>query len=141
MTASISRLGPHDRRACRTIACRLPACQSNIVVITVGRIMLKHIFLIAAGVLLTSGIVQAADKSDAPKYEYALIKWDGPDRIYYNLPDKFELVHLRTQGVTVPKEAQDEEFCLAYAANQLAKDGWEAVNLDSRRILMRRAKK
>ncbi|HYR42424.1 MAG TPA: hypothetical protein VER98_05345 [Terriglobia bacterium] len=103
--------------------------------------MLKHVLLIAAGVLLISGIVPAADKSDAPRYEYAIIKWDGPDRIYYNLPDKFELVHIRNQGVTIPKEAQEEEFCLTYAANQLAKDGWEAMNLDSRRLLLRRVKK
>jgi hypothetical protein len=39
---------------------------------------------------------------------------------------------------TIPKEADNEQFCLAVAANRMAKEGWEPVNLDSRRILFRR---
>jgi hypothetical protein len=81
----------------------------------------------------------AEDKvSKNQSYEYAIVKWDGPDRLYYNLPDKFELVYLSKIGVTVPKEADAEQYCLAVAANTMAKKGWEAVNLDSRRILFRR---
>ena len=72
-------------------------------------------------------------------YEYAVVKWDGPDRLYINLPDNgFKLVHLEKEGVTIPKEADNEQFCLAVAANRMAKDGWEPINLDSRRILFRR---
>ena len=83
----------------------------------------------------------AADKPvDASQLEYAIVKWDGPDRIFYYLPDKFEMVHLKDQGVEVPKDAQAEEFYLAWAVNKMAADGWEAVNLNSRRILFRRAK-
>jgi hypothetical protein len=78
-------------------------------------------------------------EDDAAKFEYAVVKWDGPDRLFYNLPDKFELVHLSKTGVTIPKEANEEEYCLTIAANKMAKDGWEAVNLNSRRILFRRA--
>ena len=74
------------------------------------------------------------------EYEYAVVKWDGPDRLYYNLPDKFELVYLNKTGVQVPREAQSEEWCLAYASNHMAKEGWEPVNLDSRRIVFRRPK-
>jgi hypothetical protein len=81
-----------------------------------------------------------AQEKPAPKYEYAVLKWDGPDRLYYNLPDKFEWVHLEKKGVNIPGDAQNEEWCLAYGANQLAKDGWEPINLDSRRLLLRRAK-
>jgi hypothetical protein len=88
--------------------------------------------------VLPSGHTQ--EKSAAGKYEYAVVKWDGPDRLYYNLPDKFELVFLSKVGVQVPRGAQPEEWCLNYAANVMAKDGWEAVNLNSRRILFRRAK-
>lgn len=73
-----------------------------------------------------------------PRWEYGILKWDGPDRIYYNLPGKFELVHLNDKGVDRPKNAQEEEFYLAYAANQVAAEGWEVVNLDSRRLLLRR---
>jgi hypothetical protein len=76
--------------------------------------------------------------AETPKYEYAIVKWDGPDRLYYNLPNKFELVYLSKTGVAIPRDAQAEEFCLAIAANTMAKDGWEPVNLDSRRIVFRR---
>src|SRR5438270_9402017 len=82
---------------------------------------------------------KAQEKSVA-KYEYAILKWDGPDRLFYNMPSGFELVHLEKKGVKIPGDAQNEEWCLAYGANELAKDGWEPVNLDSRRILLRRAK-
>ena len=83
----------------------------------------------------TSSLAQ--DK--AAKYEYAVVKWDGPDRLYINLPDNgFKLVHLEKEGVTIPKEADNEQFCLAVAANRMAKEGWEPINLDSRRILFRR---
>jgi hypothetical protein len=72
-------------------------------------------------------------------YEYAIVKWDGPDRLYYNLPnDEFKLVSLTKEGVKIPKEADNEQYCLSIAANRMAKDGWEPVNLDSRRILFRR---
>jgi len=72
-------------------------------------------------------------------YEYAIVKWDGPDRLYYNLPhDEFKLVHLEQDGVKIPKEADNEQYCLSIAANRMAKDGWEPINLDSRRILFRR---
>ena len=67
------------------------------------------------------------------------MKWDGPDRLYYNLPDKFELIHLDKGGVRMAKDAQEEEFCLAYACNNLAKVGWEPIALDLRRVLFRRA--
>lgn len=92
--------------------------------------------LIAGFATPTSSLAQ--DK--VAKYEYAVVKWDGPDRLYINLPDNgFKLVHLEKEGVTIPKEADNEQFCLAVAANRMAKEGWEPINLDSRRILFRRA--
>lgn len=101
--------------------------------------------LIISGLLITVGLAgsrlgTAQDKPVAVKYEYAVVKWDGPDRLYYNLPDKFELIHLHKAGVAIPREAQLEEWCLAYAANKMAQEGWEAINLNSRRILFRRAR-
>jgi hypothetical protein len=96
--------------------------------------------LLAAALFCANYPGTAQDKPSAAKYEYAIVKWDGPDRLYYNLPDKFELVQLEKSGVKIPKDAQGEEWCLAYAANKMAQEGWEAVNLNSRRILFRRAK-
>ncbi len=104
---------------------------------------MKRLVISVALVAVTIGfgtalLLRAQDRL-AVKYEYAIVKWDGPDRLYYNLPDKFELIHLDKGGVKIAKDAQEEEFCLAYACNHLAKDGWEPVNLNSRRVLFRRA--
>lgn len=95
------------------------------------------ISLILIAVIAIAASLNAQD-NPVPKYEYAIVKWDGPDRLYYNLPNKFEMVHLEKIGVHIPKGAQEEEFCLAAAANIMAKDGWEPINLNSRRILFRR---
>ena len=95
------------------------------------------------GIALTFTVwrgIAAQDKSGAAKYEYAIVKWDGPDRLFYNLPDHFEMVHITKTGVRIPGDAQEEEFCLAYACNKMAAEGWEPVNLDSRRMVFRRAK-
>jgi hypothetical protein len=92
---------------------------------------------VALGIVTLTRSVPAEDRGPV-RYEYAVVKWDGPDRLFYNLPNSFELVHLQKDGVEIPRAAQNEEFCLAYAANKMARDGWEALNLDSRRILLRR---
>ena len=94
--------------------------------------------LVLIGCFAMPAFSSAQDKAKSQYYEYAVVKWDGPDRLFYNLPDKFELVHLEKTGVTIPKDANGEEYCLTIAANKMAKDGWEAVNLNSRRILFRR---
>jgi hypothetical protein len=80
----------------------------------------------------------AQDRSPAQRYECALIKWDGNDRVHVNLPDKSVTWRAYESGSKPPKEMPEEEFCLAWAVNKLAKEGWELVNLDSRRILLRR---
>jgi hypothetical protein len=86
----------------------------------------------------TTQLSNAQEKPAAQKFEYAMIKWDGPDKVQYILPDKVEFVRLAEKH-PLPKNAQDEEFYLTMAANELAKQGWEAVNLNSRRILFRRS--
>ena len=97
--------------------------------------------MLAAALLCNIRLVTAQNKRESSKYEYAIVKWDGPDRLYYNLPDKFEMVHItKSGGIRIPNEAQEEEWCLAYAANKMAEAGWEPVNLDSRRLVFRRAK-
>jgi len=105
---------------------------------------MKKILVIAASLIAAFAFIthysSAQDKNAVPKYEYATVKWDGPDRLFYNLPDKFELVHLRKAGVEIPRDTQEEEWCLMFAANKMAQSGWEPVNFDSRRILFRRAK-
>ena len=100
---------------------------------------MKYLLCILACLLLASITPNAQEPTRT--YEYAIVKWDGPDRLYYNLPDQFEFVQMKDRKVQIPRDAQPEEFWLAYAANEMAKQGWEAVNLNSRRILFRRIKK
>jgi hypothetical protein len=100
-------------------------------------LVLPALVLIAA---LTHSSLAQAPAAAVARWEYGIIKWDGPDRIYYNLPGRFELVHLRDQGVDAPKNSQEEEFYLAWAANQVAAEGWEVADFDSRRLLIRRPK-
>ena len=40
-------------------------------------------------------------------------------------------------GTRTPQEVQEEEFCLAWTANKLAKEAWEVVPLDSRLLVFR----
>lgn len=100
--------------------------------------MKKFILGIVVLVTLLAVCFSRAETNTGALYEYAIVKWDGPDRLYYNLPNKFEMVHIEKEGVVIPKDAQAEEFCLAYASNKMAQDRWEPINLDSRRILFRR---
>jgi hypothetical protein len=103
--------------------------------------MKKPLVVLLAGALLGSiSFVAAQNKHEGAKFEYAVVKWDGPDRLFYNLPDRFEMVHISKSGAKIPSDAQEEEWCLAYAANKMGVEGWEPINLDSRRILFRRAK-
>src|ERR1043165_9702774 len=89
--------------------------------------MKKILFIVAVLAAMLFTLTPSSHAADAVKWEYAIVKWDGPDRLYYNLPDKFELVFLSKTGVMVPKDAQAEEWCLAYAANKPAKEGWETM--------------
>lgn len=89
--------------------------------------------------LTASLLVKAQDKGAASRTECALIKWDGNDKVCVNVPNKSEIVHVfEAANARPPKDMQEEEFCLAWMANKLAQEGWEPVNLDSRRILFRR---
>lgn len=67
-----------------------------------------------------------------------MIKWDGPDKLQLITPQKSEAIRLFKTGVQLPPDIHDEEFCLTWAANKLAQEGWEPVNLNATRILLRR---
>jgi len=82
--------------------------------------------------------LSAAVSVRAENYEYAMIKWDGPDKLAMIYPDHAELIRV-FKTVKPPPDVNDEEFCLTWGANKLGKEGWEPVNMDSRRILFRRA--
>ena len=87
----------------------------------------------------TSLFGTAQEKAAPHRCEVAIVKWDGNDKVCVNLPGKAEILHVYDlSGNRTPKEMQEEEFCLTFMANKLAKDGWEVVTLDSRRLVFRR---
>lgn len=92
---------------------------------------------VAAVIAFTLG-GRAQGPAVAPRYEVAMIKWDGPDKIQLITPQKSETLRVFKSGATLPPEIHDEEFCLTWAANKLAQDGWEPVTLNSTRILLKR---
>jgi len=106
--------------------------------------MKRNVLVTLAGLLvvitLSAALFSPAqEKSLAQKYECALIKWDGGDKVCVNLPDRSEIMRVfELANTRTPRDMPDEEFCLAWMCNKLAKEGWEPVNLDSRRILLRR---
>ena len=51
---------------------------------------LMAIFVLFNGAKLAT----AQEKASIHRFEYAMIKWDGPDRIQYVLPDRFELARM-----------------------------------------------
>jgi hypothetical protein len=106
---------------------------------------MKKLTLLGIGIaalvvwLGASVTVSAQAKAGAAQSEYAIVKWDGSDKVCVNLPGKSEIWHVYELSSTrTPKEMQEEEFCLAWTANKLAKEGWEVVTLDSRRLVFRR---
>ena len=83
-------------------------------------------------------LIHAQDRGGRQQYEYALLKWDGPDRIQICFPDRFESYRVFEKGAGVPRGAHDEEFCVNYAVNILAKDGWQAIQLHATRVMLQR---
>jgi hypothetical protein len=86
--------------------------------------------------------LKAQEKSpaQAQRHEFAVIKWDGTDKVCVYLPTKSEILRVFDLSNTrTPREMQDEEYCLAWMANKLAKEGWDVAGFDSRRLVFRRA--
>ena len=107
---------------------------------------MKKIALLGIGIaalvvwLGTSLPVVAQAKIGGGHNEIAIVKWDGSDKVCVNLPGKSEIWHVyELSSSRTPKEMQEEEFCLAWTANKLAKEGWEVAAFDSRRLVFRRA--
>jgi len=107
---------------------------------------MKKITLLSIGItamvvwLGTSLLGTAQPAASSQHNEYAIVKWDGSDKVCVNLPGKSEIWHVyELSSSRTPKEMQEEEFCLAWTANKLAKEGWEVAAFDSRRLVFRRA--
>jgi hypothetical protein len=96
--------------------------------------------VLALGVLVAwgTGAGRFAAQERAPRFEYVLMKYDGPDRIQLFYPDRFVARRLFQEGHKLPKDARDEEFCVAIVINELARDGWLPIQLHATRVLFQR---
>lgn len=107
--------------------------------------MKKYAPMLIVAVCLTvwfclAGPGKAQDKpATTARYEYGMIKWDGPDKLQFLTPQKTEFLRAFKSGVQVPADMHDEEVCVLWAVNRMAKDGWEVVTLHATRVMMRRA--
>ena len=103
--------------------------------------LLLTLAIIAGGTLLGPSLITRAQEKKPARYEYAIVKWNEPDHLLFNYPNaRFELINLLKTGQNIPKDAENEEFCLSYACNFMALSGWEPVNLTPAKILFRRQK-
>lgn len=89
--------------------------------------------------LCAAMLLRAQPKGLAQHYEAAMIKWDGADKIQIMTPAKSEVIRVFSAGGQRVQDIPEEEYCLTWAANKLAQEGWELVNLNNRRVLMQRA--
>jgi hypothetical protein len=90
------------------------------------------------GLLCVSTLVPAQPKTSPQRFEAAMIKWDGTDRVQCMTPAKSELIRVYQAGGQKAADIPEEEYCLTWAANKLMQEGWQLVNLNNRRILMQR---
>lgn len=127
--AAIRRvLDCQSRRA--HVTCRQPNTMNNKLILSLCALVLA-----AFGV---AWVVKAQPSQTAiQRYECAMIKWDGPDRLAIIYPDRAEVLRV-FKSQKPPADVSEEEFCLIWGANKLAQEGWEPVNLNSRRVLLRR---
>jgi len=103
-----------------------------------SRNLLLSLGLIALTFIAAQWLLKGAQPTAVShNWECAMIKWDGPDKLGIIYPDHAEVVRV-FKSTKLPPDITEEEFCLTWGANKLAKEGWELVNLDSRRVLFRR---
>jgi hypothetical protein len=90
------------------------------------------------GWLCVSTLVPAQSKTPAQRFEAAVIRWDGTDRVQIITPAKSEVLRVYQGGGQKITDIPEEEYCLTWAANKLMQEGWQLVNLNNRPILMQR---
>jgi hypothetical protein len=105
--------------------------------------MKRTVLLLAGAVALVcvlgaSTLLRAQPKASAQRCEAAIIKWDGNDKVHVMTPAKSEVIRVFSSGGQKLADIPEEEYCVTWAANKLAQEGWELVNLNNRRILMQR---
>ena len=101
------------------------------------KLVLSLLVLVALSSTVVLFVKAQEHAAAGPRFECAMIKWDGPDKLALIYPDHAEVIRV-FKSAKLPADMTEEEFCLTWGANKLAQLGWEPVNLNSRRVLFRR---
>jgi hypothetical protein len=81
----------------------------------------------------------AQDKPAAVQaYEYGIIKWEASDKVQLVYPTGSTVIHAYNSGARHNDATSEEDSSMIWAIEHVAKDGWEPVNLDGTRTLIRR---
>lgn len=94
-------------------------------------------------VLVLSGLVlrpQAADPQPVPAYEYATLRWDGPENTHVIRPDgSVQSVGPQLRELRVPSRTDARAFYMTTVLNALAREGYELVaTVQSDAMVLRR---
>jgi len=87
--------------------------------------------------------LRAADPPrEGAKYEYATIRWGGPDNTHVIRPGgEVEFVGPQLRQIKRPERSNDRSLYMNVVMNGMAEHGWEFAGMTSDDIVMRRAKR
>lgn len=106
--------------------------KNNTVLLTIGAVL-------AAFIGATALLKAQAPNASRQRQELAILKYDGADKIQVMTPQSSEVIRVFSAGGQQQKDIPEEEYCINWVANKMAKEGgWTVVNLNNRRIMMQR---
>lgn len=92
-----------------------------------------------AAVCLWAAATDPAPSLASPRYEYATLRWDGPENTHVIHPSgKVERLGRQLMGIRKPEPADERAFYMNLAANALGREGYELVALTPDDYLFRR---
>jgi len=110
--------------------------------------MKSKVLLTVAGliaiVIAVSLFTSAAADSGSPsaRYEYATIRWGGPDNTHVIRPGgEVEFVGPQLRQIKRPDRSNDRSLYMNVVMNGMAEQGWEFAGMTSDDIVMRRLKR
>jgi hypothetical protein len=75
----------------------------------------------------------------SPKYEYATLRWDGPQNTHVIYPSgNVEVLGRQLVGIRKPDRADERAFYMNLAANALGREGYELVAMTPDDYMFRR---
>lgn len=94
----------------------------------------------AAGLCIWAVATDAQPASPLPKFEYATLRWAGPQNTHVIYPSgNVELLGRQWAGIRKPDRTDERAFYMNLAANALGREGYELIAMTPDDYLFRRA--